>query len=105
MPTYKAPGVYVEEVPSGSAPIAGASTSTAGFVGLVPDTITYPAPVGSFTVPTAVGEVKLITNFTEFKTAFGDFSGDAGQSLLAHAVFGFFNNGGSRCFVTRVLPP
>src|SRR4051794_24849491 len=39
MPQYLAPGVYVEEVPSGSAPIAGVSTSTAGFVGLVPDTL------------------------------------------------------------------
>ena len=31
MPAYLSPGVYVEEVPSGSAPIAGVSTSVAGF--------------------------------------------------------------------------
>ena len=34
MPEYLAPGVYVEEVPSGSKPIEGASTSTAAMVGM-----------------------------------------------------------------------
>jgi len=52
--------------------------------------------------PAAVGEAKLCTNFTEFKKFFGDFSTDAGQRNLAHAVYGFFNNGGSRCYVTRL---
>lgn len=52
--------------------------------------------------PTAeVGEVKLCTNFTEFKSAFGDFSTDAGQRLLAHAVYGFFHDGGTRCYVAH----
>ncbi len=51
---------------------------------------------------TPSGEVRLCTNFTEFRKAFGDFSTDPGQSNLAHAVFGFFNNGGRRCFVARV---
>ncbi len=32
--TYQAPGVYVIEDPSGSAPIAGVGTSTAGFIGV-----------------------------------------------------------------------
>lgn len=96
----KAPGVYVEQVPSGSAPIAGVGTSTAGFVGVVPDTVTMPEGQQL----AAVGAVKLITNFTELKNAFGDFSTDPGQSLLAHAVYGFFLNGGTRCWVTRVAP-
>src|ERR671931_546084 len=39
MPEYLAPGVYVEEVPSAVKPIAGVGTSTAGFVGVVPDTV------------------------------------------------------------------
>jgi hypothetical protein len=94
----KAPGVYVEQVSSGSAPIAGAGTSTAAFIGIVPDTIKNP----DGDAIAAVGEVKLITNFTEFKTSFGDFSEDADQSILAHAVYGFFNNGGTRCYVTRL---
>ena len=52
--------------------------------------------------PAAVGEAKLCTNFSEFKRYFGDFSTDVGQRNLAHAVYGFFNNGGARCYVTRL---
>jgi uncharacterized protein len=112
----RAPGVYVEQVPSGNAPIAGVGTSTAAFIGVTPDAIanpdydktvtdaTDPRSQQSLTMP-AAGDVRLITNFTEFKTAFGSFSADAGQSLLAHAVYGFFKNGGTRCFVTRVAAP
>ncbi len=40
MPEYLSPGVYVEEVPSAIKPIAGVSTSTAAFIGVVPDQIT-----------------------------------------------------------------
>ena len=35
-------GVYVEEVPSAVQSIAGVGTSTAGFVGVVPDTLLLP---------------------------------------------------------------
>ena len=45
--------------------------------------------------------MKLCTNFSEYKNFFGDFSTDTGQRNLTHAVFGFFNNGGSRCYVAR----
>ena len=48
------------------------------------------------------GEVKLCTNFTEFKQSFGDFSSNSGQNTLAHAVYGFFRNGGTRCYVVWV---
>lgn len=63
--------------------------------------------VASQTVPVTTdlakpGEVKLCTNFTEFKKFFGDFSNHPGQSNLAHAVFGFFRNGGTRCYVVGV---
>ncbi len=123
MPQYLSPGVYVEEVPSAVKPIAGVGTSTAGFIGIVPDSITIPAPnpdydptqetdmdadppvnppyVTSTFSPVAAGEVKLCTNFGEFKKFFGDFSTDQGQRNLAHAVYGFFNNGGTRCYVVR----
>lgn len=122
--TYSSPGVYVEEVPSSIKAIAGVSTSTPGFIGIVPDSIDIPAPnpdydptkdtdltatpptnppsVKSAFAPLAAGEVKLCTNFSEFKKYFGDFSTYAGQRNLVHAVYGFFNNGGSRCYVVRV---
>ncbi len=125
MPQYLSPGVYVEEVPSAVKPIAGVGTSTAGFVGIVPDSVQLPAPLkgqpGKFTTvtvaPAPAGEVKLITNWSEYVKTFGDLVGaeqatgtaaaapiiiDAGYRALAHAVFGFFNNGGTRCYVVRV---
>lgn len=82
-PTY--PGVYVEEVPSGVRPITGASTSTAAFIGQ--------AQKGSLT------EAVRIFNFTQFQNLYGDFMLG---SYLAHAVFQFFNNGGSQCYIVRV---
>ena len=115
MPQYLSPGVYVEEVSSGNKPIAGVGTSTAGFIGIAPDTLTYSSEV-SLTLPEA-GEAILCTNFSEFIQSFGDFGGSTstidteaenndpqltGHSFLAHAVYGFFNNGGTRCFVARV---
>jgi phage tail sheath protein FI len=185
MPEYLSPGVYVEEVPSAVKPIAGVSTSTACFLGIVPDSIDVPEenpkydPTGKSADPdakarfllkpfkflsddelkakgNAVKQAKdvfdkntdakaapglaqalraaqddkaqaelaaknmepiLCTNFTEFKKHFGGFSTDglgemtsdlaakaptAGlQNRLAHAVYGFFDNGGTRCYVMR----
>ncbi|NEO37701.1 MAG: phage tail sheath family protein [Moorea sp. SIOASIH] len=121
MPTYLSPGVYVEEVASGSAPIAGVGTSTAGFIGAFADSInivepnpdydpsqpinkkTNPAHITTTFSPVNVGEVKLCTNFSEFKKFFGNFTLGANQNKLVHAVYGFFNNGGTRCYVVRVL--
>src|SRR6478609_1394402 len=85
MPTYLSPGVYVEEVDSGSRPIEGVGTAVAAFVGL--------AENGPFNTPTQV------TNWTQFTSQFGEF---VEGSYLAHAVYGFFNNGGGRCYVVRV---
>lgn len=48
------------------------------------------------------GQAKLCTNFTEYKNAFGDFSLDPEHRQLTHAVYGFFNNGGTRCYVVRI---
>jgi len=42
MAQYLSPGVFVEEVPSTVKPIAGVSTSTAGFIGVIADTIDQP---------------------------------------------------------------
>ena len=175
MPTYLSPGVYVEEIASGSAPIVGVGTSIAAFIGTITiaessyninnvvgenvgtgdgtktsfDLSNYPvvddgwnvkvadsdqttgvslvndenaqksqivfqtAPAsGEITVDYYLnksvdkGEIKLCTNFSEFKNFFGDFllpSGETpGQNTLAHAVYGFFRNGGTRCYVTWI---
>jgi hypothetical protein len=34
--------------------------------------------------------------------AFGDFSENPGHSILSHAVYGFFRDGGTRCYVAWV---
>jgi uncharacterized protein len=128
MAQYLSPGVYVEEVPSSIKAIAGVSTSTPGFIGIVPDKIHLVAkrePTAAdasttkfvdFTIPTPAEKAVLLTNWTQFTKAFGDLIGDssvaatsdaspavdAGHSNLAHAVYGFFNNGGSRCYVARI---
>jgi len=86
MPEYLSPGVYVEEVSGGSKAIEGVSTSTAAFLG---ETIRGPV------------EPRLITNFGDFKRIYG---GSPKSSNLATAVNGFFENGGSRCFIVRVTP-
>ena len=38
MPTYAAPGIYIEEVSTGTKPIPMATTSTAEFLGVTPAT-------------------------------------------------------------------
>ncbi len=87
MPTYLSPGVYVEEVEAGSRPIEGVGTSVAAFVGL--------ATKGPVNTPT------LVSNWTQFTEGFGDF---VENSYLAHAVYGWFLNGGGNCFVVRIEP-
>ncbi len=173
MPTYLSPGVYVEEIASGSAPIVGLGTSIAAFIGTVSttnktyninkveaeiigsgdgnktafDLSNYPVATSGFTVKVggqeqtsgvsltnddtakksqivlttapasgeitvdyylqsaSEGEIKLITNFSEFKKFFGDFLDPKvhqEQNILAHAVYGFLRNGGTRCYVTWI---
>lgn len=103
MPQYLAPGVYVEEGTASVQPIAGAGTSTAGFIGEVQDGVLMPLKPGSTTERyplTPPGVARLITSWESFKNHFGDFHAD--NRILAHAVYGFFNNGGTRCWVTRL---
>ena len=85
MPSYLSPGVYVEEVEAGSRPIEGVGTAVAAFVGL--------AERGPFNTPT------LVSNWTQFTGTFGEFVAD---SYLAHAVYGYFMNGGGNCYVVRI---
>jgi len=84
--SYLSPGVYVEEVDRGSKPIEAVGTNTVGFLGE-----SKKGPVN---------EAVLVTNWTQFVKTFGDFN-QCGVHL-AHAVYGFFNNGGARCSVVNV---
>ncbi|HET9893966.1 MAG TPA: hypothetical protein VFQ44_03435, partial [Streptosporangiaceae bacterium] len=85
MPSYLSPGVYVEEVSSGSRPIEGVGTALAAFVG--------------FTERGKANEPTLVTNWTQYTKAFGGFTEGA---YLPHAVYGYFLNGGGAAYVVRV---
>src|SRR2546421_12023854 len=85
MPNYLAPGVYMEEVSSGSRPIEGVGTAVAGFVGF--------AEKGPVSQPT------LVTNWTQFTRVFGGFVEDA---YLPYSVYGYFLNGGGSAYVIRL---
>lgn len=83
------PGVYVEEVASGVRPIEGVGTSTAAFIG-----------VAARGVP-SLG--RLVTSFDEYARWYGGFlPGEDGY--LSLAVKAFFDGGGRRAYVVRVLP-
>jgi phage tail sheath protein FI len=107
MQNFLSPGVFVEEE-STTRPIVGVGTSTAGFIGLVEDGVEMPPKPGQFEddgTPIHFDLVDsgipiLLTNREEFKNSFG-LVGDKNK-LLAQAVFGFFINGGQRCWVARV---
>ncbi|MBL9044863.1 MAG: phage tail sheath family protein [Myxococcales bacterium] len=86
--SYLSPGVYVEEVDRGSKPIEAVGTNTVGFLG---ESMMGP-----------VNQAVLITNWTQYVKTFGDFTQ---STFISHAVYGFFNNGGSRCYVVNVGAP
>jgi hypothetical protein len=89
MPRYAAPGIYVEEVPSGARPIGAVGTSTAGFVGTAPDQ------------SARRGEAVAVNNWTDFMRIFAA-PDSAPSTPLARAVYGFFANGGGRCHVVNI---
>ena len=99
MANYLAPAVYVEEVSFRAPSIEGVGTTTTGFAGP-----TLTGPVG--TVP------QLLTSFGDFQSIYGgydqlSFSNDVtdpmNTNFLALGVKGFFDNGGSMLYVSRVF--
>jgi phage tail sheath protein FI len=88
MPNYRAPDIYVEEIATGPRPIGAVGTSTAAFVGRAPSSKAF------------VNQPRALNNWSEFLREFG---GESPKSTdLSHAVFGFFQNGGTRCFVVNM---
>ncbi|MDH3731512.1 MAG: phage tail sheath subtilisin-like domain-containing protein [Acidimicrobiia bacterium] len=93
MPSYLSPGVYVEEVPSGSASLSAGATAIPAFVGF-----TAKAPTDDPTDPEGV-KPRLVANWTQFVDLFGSFQNGI---VLPLSVYGWFNNGGGICYVTRI---
>lgn len=94
MGEYLSPGVYVEEYDNSPRAMEGVGTSMAGFVGM--------AEKGP-----AVGAPSLVTNFASFTKQFGGFLSEfvyGEYRYLANSVEQFFANGGTTCYVARVIP-
>lgn len=86
MPEYLHPGVYIEEIERGPRPIEGVPTSTAALLG--------EAERGS-TTP------RLVTSYKDYQRWFGDVFDP--NKFLPYAANGFFENGGKRAFIARLV--
>jgi phage tail sheath protein FI len=94
MAEYLSPGVYVEEYDSSARAIEGVGTSTAGFIGLTERGPTEGAPV-------------LVTNYGDFRRKYGGNLSEYTHGeyrYLPMCVEQFFANGGTRCYIARVVP-
>jgi len=88
-PPLSAPGVYVQEVPSGVRTITGVSTSLTVFLGR-----TARGPVVPGNAPVR------ISSFEEFEHIFGGLSRDY---PLSYSVQDFFLNGGAQAVILRLF--
>lgn len=86
MPEYLAPGVFIEEIERGPKPIEGVATSTTAFLG-----------------ETERGPLKptFITSYNEYLRVFGSVF-EPGK-FVPYAAKAFFDNGGRRSYVARVI--
>jgi hypothetical protein len=101
MPEYLAPGVYLEEVSFRARSIEGVSTTTTGFIGA--------AAYGPINL-----EPEIITSLDDFERTYGGGArlkfknpdGTDGLEMdnhLWHAVRGFFAQGGTRLYISRLF--
>ena len=88
MAEYLSPGVYTESVSKGGAVVEAVSASTGGFIG--------------FASRGTVNKAVFINSWSAYLNEFaGDNSAFETDKYLAYAVYGFFQNGGKRCYVVR----
>jgi len=80
-------GVFIEERQTDAQVVEAVSTSNMGIVGFSPKGPTDTA--------------RLVTSLDEYFQVFGGLSK---KSLMGTSVLAFFQNGGRRCFVVRVMP-
>src|SRR5574344_523283 len=90
MATYNSPGVYIQDVKSGSQSITQASSSIGCLLGATRSGL--------------LGEAQLVSSFTEFINLYANGLDTAfmANSALAYAVHGFFTNGGQQLYIGRV---
>jgi phage tail sheath protein FI len=81
------PGVFMEVVPSQNNIIEGVSTSNGAFVG--------------YTERGPENDARLVSSFQQYLQLFGPYTR---ESRTALSVAKFFENGGARAYVVRVVP-
>ncbi|HUS16858.1 MAG TPA: phage tail sheath subtilisin-like domain-containing protein [Chloroflexia bacterium] len=99
MPEYLSPGVYVEEIDRGPKPIEGVGTAMACFVGFTEKAHMLEVVDGETLTRDLFNRPQLVTNWSQYVERFGGFVQGA---YLPQAVYGYFQNGGSRCYVLSV---
>jgi phage tail sheath protein FI len=85
---YLTPGVYVEEVDTGTRSIQGVGTTTAAFVGRAPLAEAH------------LNEAVAVNGWAHFLKEYT--RPDSKGTALSRAVYGFFLNGGRRCFIVNI---
>ncbi|GLY29473.1 phage tail sheath subtilisin-like domain-containing protein [Kineosporia sp. NBRC 101731] len=93
MPTYTAPGVYVEEVSSSQKVLTAAPTAVAAFVGF-----TERFPADDPRDPEGLSP-RLVTSWMQFESLYGSFIAGA---VLPLSVYAYFQNGGQLAYIVRV---
>jgi len=86
--SYHTPGVYVAEIPAGPRPIQAVGTSTAVFIGEAPLDNAF------------VNQARAVNNWSEFLRRYTP-DRNRQSTMLSNAVYGFFDNGGTRCFIVN----
>ncbi|MGD8498931.1 MAG: phage tail sheath subtilisin-like domain-containing protein, partial [Chromatiales bacterium] len=86
MPEYLAPGVFIEEIGVRSKPIEGVATDTTALLGE-----TERGPM----------QPRLVTGYDQYLRLYGDVFADGKYMPLG--VKAFFDNGGRRCYIVRVV--
>lgn len=106
MASYLHPGVYIEEIPSGSKPIEAVGTSTACFIGP-----TTKGHTNNTSVVTAGNfEPELINKWDDYDEIFGGIQDSETTTTgaypmgdpMGNSVSAFFKNGGSKAYIIRV---
>lgn len=86
MATYLRPGVFIEET---LLPLTDSAASTSDSIAAFVGTSSKGGPLGPV----------LVTSWSQYVALFGDSGSETDD--LGYAVFTFFNNGGSQCYVVR----
>lgn len=117
MPSYKSPGVYIEEVNAGTKPIEAVGTAVAAFIGYTEkaeEVTLHPVlddegrpvinretgePEMQQVTESLLGKATLVTNWSQYQAKFGSF---AKGIYTPDSVYGYFANGGGRCYIVSL---